>query len=137
MKKSSVLALVSLFFVASVASFPLNEPVTSSLTTDSELHQDLVDSEDFEDDFSDDFEDGSLSDDLGTENNERIKKFVLGQPMPKQVTTGNCYQQCKSETRSECINAKTNKDVRKYTMGTMNYCIAQCGVVNTNCFKRS
>ena len=133
MYKSPVLALVSLFFVASVTSFPLNEPVSASLIADSKLHQDLVDS----DDFSDDFEDGSLSDDLGTENNERIEKFVLGQPMPKQVTTGNCYQQCKSDTRSDCLTAKTNKDVRKYTMGTMNYCIAQCSVVNTNCFKRS
>ena len=126
MKKSSVLALVSLFFVASVVSFPLNEPVTSSLTTDYELNHDLVD----------DFEDGSLSDDVDTENN-KIEDFVLGQPMPKQVTSGNCYQQCKSTTRSECITAKTNKDVRKYTMGTMNYCIAECKVVNTNCFKRS
>ena len=128
MNKSPVLALVSLFFVASVVSFPLNEPVSNDLS-DSELSQNMVD--------VDDFEDGSLSDDLGTENNERIEKFVLGQPMPKQVTTGNCYQQCKSNTRSDCLTAKTNKDVRKYTMGTMNYCIAQCGVVNTNCFKRS
>ena len=132
MNKSPVLALVSLFFVASVVSFPLNEPVSNDLS-DSELSQNMVDV----DDFFDDFEDGSLSDDLGTENNERIEKFVLGQPMPKQVTTGNCYQQCKSDTRSDCLTAKTNKDVRKYTMGTMNYCIAQCGVVNTNCFKRS
>ena len=128
MNKSPVLALVSLFFVASVVSFPLNEPVSNDLS-DSELSQNMVD--------VDDFEDGSLSDDLGTENNERIEKFVLGQPMPKQVTTGNCYQQCKKTTRSECLTAKTNKDVRKYTMGTMNYCIAECGVVNTNCFKRS
>ncbi len=128
MNKSPVLALVSLFFVASVVSFPLNEPVSNDLS-DSELSQNMVD--------VDDFEDGSLSDDLGTENNERIEKFVLGQPMPKQVTTGNCYQQCKSDTRSDCLTAKTNKDVRKYTMGTMNYCIAQCGVVNTNCFKRA
>lgn len=133
MNKSPVLAIVSLFFVASVMSAPLNEPVSNDLLVDSEFNQDFDD----DNDFLDDFEDGSLSDDLGTENNERIENFVLGQPMPKRVTTGNCYQQCKSDTRSDCLTAKTNKDVRKYTIGTMNYCIAQCGVVNTNCFKRS
>jgi len=118
MKKSSVLALVSLFFVASVASFPLNEPVTSSLTTDYELNHDLVD----------DFEDGSLSDDIDTENNDKIEDFVLGQPMPKRVTSGSCYQQCKKAVHN---------DVKKFTIGELNFCIAECKVVNTNCFKRS
>jgi len=126
MKKSSVLALVSLFFVASVASFPLNEPVTSSLTTDYELNHDLVD----------DFEDGSLSDDIDTENNDKIEDFVLGQPMPKRVTSGSCYQQCKNTTPTRCTKAVHN-DVKKFTIGELNFCIAECKVVNTNCFKRS
>jgi len=134
MKKSSVLALVSLFFVASVASFPLNEPVTSSLTTDSELNHDLVD--DFEDGFEDDFEDGSLSDDVDTENNDKIEDFVLGQPMPKRVTSGSCYQQCKKTTPTRCTKAVHN-DVKKFTIGELNFCIAECKVINTNCFKRS
>lgn len=125
MKKSRVLALVSLFFVASVVSFPLNEPVTSSLTTDYELNHDLVD----------DFEDGSLSDDVDTENNDKIEDFVLGQPMPKQVTSGSCYQQCKKTTPTRCTKAVHN-DVKKFTIGELNFCIAECKVVNTNCFKR-
>ena len=132
MYKSPVLALVSIFFVASVASFPLNEPVSVGLSSDSELNQNLVDSEDF----TNDFEDGSLSDDLGIDNNEKIKKYVLGQPMPKPTTSGPCFQQCKSTTQPRCKNA-TQKDVKKYTMGELNYCVYECSVVNTNCFKRS
>ena len=132
MNKSPVLALVSLFFVASVASFPLNEPISADLTNDSELNQNFLDIDDFEDNI----EDGSFSDDIGTENNERIEKFVLGQPMPKQVTTGNCYQQCKKTTPTRCTKAVHN-DVKKFTIGELNFCIAECKVVNTNCFKRS
>ena len=134
MNKRPVFALLSLLFVASVSAIPINVPVTVSLTTDSELNHDLVDN--FEDDFEDNIEDGSLSDDIGTENNERIEKFVLGQPMPKQVTTGNCYQQCKKTTPTRCTKAVHN-DVKKFTIGELNFCIAECKVVNTNCFKRS
>jgi len=54
----------------------------------------LVNSEDF----SDDFEDGNLSDDLGIDNNQKIKNYVLGQPMPKLATTCPCFQRCKSTT---------------------------------------
>jgi len=135
MNKSPVLALVSLFFVASVVSFPLNEPTLSGLTSNSVMNQNLVDAEDIEDG-SMNYEDNSLSDDLGTDNNEKIEKYVLGQPMPKRVTSGACYQQCKKTTPARCTKAVHN-DVKKFTKGELNYCSFECGVVNTNCFKRS
>ena len=134
MNKGSILALVSLFFVASVVSFPLNEPTLSGLTSHSVMNQNLVDAEDLEDG-SMNYEDNSLSDDINVDNNEKIENFVLGQPMPKQVTTGACYQQCKSTTPTRCTKAVHN-DVKKFTIGELNFCIAECKVVNTNCFKR-
>lgn len=137
MNKSPVLALVSLFFVASVASFPLNEPTIDGFVNDLPLDQN-EELTNYNEDFTNEdelFDDQDLGDDVDVRDNNHIENFVLGHTMPTQVKTGACYQECKSTTDPTCKNAKPS-DVKKFTMGQMNYCVYECSKVNTNCFKR-
>lgn len=127
MNKSPVLALVSLFFVASVASFPLNEPTIEGFVNDLPLDQneeltnyeDLSSNEDLGDDF-----------DIG--DNSKIEDFVLGSPSPRTVTTGLCYQGCPKDTVSNCKNVPPNT-FKYLTKAQRNYCISLCPVFNKRC----
>lgn len=121
MNKLPVLALFSLLFVASVSSFPLQGLSLDSF--DLPAQEEGLSAEDMDNDYG-----------IDGLDSDQIEDYVLGQPEPQRVTTGACYQKCKTGTSAKCINT-TPKDIKKFTMGDRNYCVVACSIVNTNCFK--
>lgn len=117
MNKQPVLALLSLLFVASVTSFPLNEPTLEGLSTESSHENEYIISEDFSD-----FDD----------SNNKIEDFVLGSPSPQITTTGFCYQKCKSDAPASCRNVTPNS-LKKMAKGERNYCRMVCAAYNSKC----
>ena len=139
MNKLPVLALFSLLFVASVSSFPLSESTLEDLASDSDYHhhhhnEHFVDTtEDFSGDEDEDFDfDDGLDNDF---SNNKIEDFVLGQPEPKKVFSGACYQSCKKGTNPKCLNTTPDIIRNNFVMADRNYCVNQCSVVNTLCFR--
>jgi len=133
MNKSPVLALVSLFFVASVASFPLNEPTIEGFVNDLPLDQN-EELTNYNEDFTNEDElldDQDFGDDVDV-GDSKIEDFVLGSPSPRTVTTGLCYQGCPKDTVSNCKNVPPNT-FKYLTKAQRNYCISLCPVFNKRC----
>jgi len=129
MNKLPVLALFSLLFVASVSSFPLSESTLEDLASESDYHHHNEHFVDTDEVF--DFDDG-LDNDF---SNNKIEDFVLGQPEPKKVFSGACYQSCKKGTNPKCLNTTPDIIRKNFVMADRNYCVNQCSVVNTLCFR--
>jgi len=115
MNKQPVFALLSFLFVASVTSFPLNEPTLEGLSSESSHENEYIISEDFSDNY-----------------NNKIEDFVLGSPPTQITTTGFCYQKCKSDAPASCRNV-TPDSLKKMAKSERNYCRMVCKAYNSKC----